>query len=60
MSNTTITADEGIANGYGDFSLIGSSLHTEWLDILDKDDFYNGDGCYTFEVEIENDMVKHL
>ena len=50
-----ITADEGFASGYGDF-------WNNWVAIpgeagaahLDRDLFYAGDGCYTFEVKIEN------
>ena len=26
------------------------------LSILDRDDFYSGDGCYTFEVKIINEL----
>jgi len=50
-----ITADEGFASGYGDF-------WNNWVAIpgdagaahLDREIFYDGDGCYTFEVKIEN------
>ena len=50
-----ITADEGFVSGYGDF-------WNNWVAIpgeagaahLDRDLFYDGDGCYTFEVKIEN------
>ena len=49
-----ISADEGIANGYGDFNFNWVSLHTGG-GYLDKDDFYVDDGCYTFEITIENE-----
>ena len=47
------TADEGIANGYGDFNFNWVSLHPGG-DYLEKGDFYGNDGCYTFEITIEN------
>ncbi len=49
-----LSADEGIANGYGDFNFNWVSLHTGG-GYLDKDDFYGSDGCYTFEITIENE-----
>ena len=49
-----LSADEGIANGYGDFNFNWVSLHTGG-GYLDKDDFYGNDGCYTFEITIENE-----
>ena len=42
-----LTADEGIANTYGDFNFNWVSLHPGG-GYLDKDDFYGNDGCYTF------------
>ena len=53
-----IEADEGIAqgygaDGYGDFSSYWVSLHLG-EDYLEKGDFYNNDGCYTFEITLEN------
>ena len=37
---------------------------TQAADYLDKDDFYDNDGCYTFEITIENEhgritLVSH-
>jgi len=54
-----ISADEGIANGYGDFNFNWVSLHTGG-GYLDKDDFYGDDGCYTFEITIENEYGSTL
>ena len=54
-----ISADEGIANGYGDFNFNWVSLHTGG-GYLDKDDFYGSDGCYTFEITIENEHGSTL
>ena len=54
-----ITADEGIANGYGDFNFNWVSLHTGG-GYLEKDDFYGNDGCYTFEITIENEHGSTL
>ena len=54
-----ITADEGIANGYGDFNFNWVSLHTHG-GYLDKDDFYGNDGCYTFEITLENEYGETL
>ena len=48
-----LSADEGVANGYGDFNFDWVSLHG--LGHLEKDDFYGNDGCYTFEITIENE-----
>ena len=49
-----ISADEGIANGYGDFSSYWVSLHLDG-NFLEKGDFYDGDGCYTFEITLEKE-----
>ena len=54
-----LSADEGIANGYGDFNFNWVSLHTGG-GYLDKDDFYGSDGCYTFEITIENEYGETL
>ena len=49
-----ITVDEGIANGgLGEFQFDWVSLHGQGY--LDRGDFFNGDGCYTFEVTLENE-----
>ena len=49
-----LSADEGVANGYGDFNFDWVSLHAG-AGYLEKDDFYGNDGCYTFEITIENE-----
>ena len=49
-----ITADEGVANGYGDFNFDWVSLHMDG-GYLEKGDFYGSDGCYTFEITITNE-----
>ena len=49
-----ITADEGVANGYGDFNFDWVSLHMGG-GYLEKDAFYGSDGCYTFEITIDNE-----
>ena len=49
-----ITADEGVANGYGDFNFDWVSLHMGG-GYLEKDAFYGEDGCYTFEITIDNE-----
>ena len=54
-----LTADEGIANTYGDFNFNWVSLHPGG-GYLDKDDFYGSDGCYTFEITIENEHGNTL
>ncbi len=54
-----LTADEGIANTYGDFNFNWVSLHPGG-GYLDKDDFYGNDGCYTFEITIENEHGSTL
>jgi len=54
-----LSADEGIANGYGDFNFDWVSLHPN-AGYLEKDDFYNEDGCYTFEITIENEHGETL
>ena len=54
-----ISADEGVANGYGDFSSYWVSLHLDG-NYLEKDDFYNDDGCYTFEITLENEYGNTL
>ena len=54
-----ISADEGIANGYGDFSSYWVSLHIDG-NYLEKGDFYDGDKCYTFEITLENEYGSTL
>ncbi len=52
-SYDTISADEGIVNGLGEFLYDWVSLDGQGY--LDRSDFYNGDGCYTFEVTVVNE-----
>ena len=54
-----ITADEGVANGFGDFSSYWVSLHSDG-GILEKGDFYGDDGCYTFEITVTNEHGETL
>ena len=49
----SISADEGISSGYGDFNFNWVSLHPNG-GYLDRDSFYDSDGCYTFEITVEN------
>ena len=51
---STIQANEGIVNGVGEFWFDWVRMPGTSAGDLAKDDFYNGDGCYTFEVEIVN------
>jgi len=52
-SYNTITADEGIVSGMGEFQFNWVSLNGQGY--LDRSDFYDDDGCYTFEVTIVNE-----
>ena len=52
-SYNTITADEGIVSGMGEFQFNWVSLNGQGY--LDRSDFYDEDGCYTFEVTIANE-----
>jgi len=54
-----IFADEGVANGYGDFSSYWVSLQSDG-GILEKGDFYGEDGCYTFEITVTNEHGETL
>lgn len=51
----SITADEGIVNGLGEFSFNWVTLPGTGAGDLERSDFYDEDGCYTFEVTIENE-----
>ena len=51
---STIQANEGVVNGLGDFWFDWVRMPGTSAGDLAKDDFYTGDGCYTFEVEIVN------
>ena len=48
-----LSAEEGIAGGYGDFISGWVRLNAD----LDRDSFYTDDGCYTFEVKITNEVT---
>ena len=52
-SYNTITADEGLVSGLGEFQFNWVSLNGQGY--LDRSDFYDDDGCYTFEVTIVNE-----
>ena len=61
---STISADEGLVTGMvhnGASTPYAGEFFFDWVpmpgtdgDKLAKDDFYSGDGCYTFEIEIVN------
>ena len=51
----SISADEGIVNGLGEFSFDWVTLPGTGAGDLERSDFYDEDGCYTFEVTIENE-----
>ena len=51
----SINADEGIVNGLGEFSFDWVTLPGTGAGDLERSDFYDEDGCYTFEVTIENE-----
>ena len=51
----SISADEGIANGIGEFTRDWVTLPGTGAGDLERSDFYGDDGCYTFEVTIENE-----
>lgn len=55
----SLSADEGVASGYGDFNFNWVSLHTNG-GYLERGDFYDEDGCYTFEITIENEHGSTL
>ena len=50
-----VTADEGIANGVGEFRFDWVMLPGTESGNLARDSFYVDDGCYTFEVVIVNE-----
>ena len=48
-----LSAEEGIAGGFGDFI-------SGWVRLdanLDRDTFYDEDGCYTFEITVTNEVT---
>ena len=51
----TISADEGVVSGVGEFAYDWVILPGTESNYLAKDDFYGDDGCYTFEVKISNE-----
>lgn len=51
-----ITADEGFVAGIGDFWSGWVAMPGTEAGNLARDDFYDGDGCYTFEVSIQNEL----
>ena len=54
---TTINANEGVVNGIGEFFGGWVVMPGTNAGDLARDDFYDsGDGCYTFEVQIVNDL----
>ena len=54
-SYSSITADEGVVGGLGEFAFDWVMMPGTQSNYLDRSDFYNDDGCYTFEVTIENE-----
>jgi len=56
-----IESDEGVANGIGVFTRDWVLLPGTESGYLARDDFYQaGDGCYTFEVTLENEHGEIL
>lgn len=53
---STVSIEEGTANGYGDFWFDWVTMPGTEAGNLARDDFYQGDGCYTFEVQIVNEL----
>ena len=53
---STIQANEGLVNGLGEFWAGWVIMPGTEAGNLDRDDFYDGDGCYTFEVQIDNSL----
>ena len=51
----SISADEGIVNGIGEFTRDWVTLPGTGAGDLERSDFFDEDGCYTFEVTIENE-----
>ena len=55
-----IESDEGVANGVGEFTRDWVVLPGTESGDLARDDFYQDDGCYTFEVTLENEHGEIL
>ena len=53
---STIQANEGLVNGLGEFWSGWVIMPGTEAGNLARDDFYDGDGCYTFEVQIDNSL----
>tara|TARA_Y100000768_G_C23977581_1_gene683889 strand:+ start:1440 stop:2579 length:1140 start_codon:yes stop_codon:yes gene_type:complete len=53
---STINANEGIVNGIGEFFGGWVVMPGTNAGDLARSDFYDSDGCYTFEVQIVNDL----
>ena len=51
----TISADEGVVSGVGEFAYDWVILPGTESNYLAKEKFYDEDGCYTFEVKISNE-----
>ena len=54
-----INAEEGLVPGLGEFRFDWVQMPGTYsgdTSILDKEDFYDGDGCYIFEVKIVNEL----
>ena len=56
----SIEADEGVANGVGEFTRNWVVLPGTESGDLAREDFYQDDGCYTFEVTLENEHGEIL
>ena len=53
-TSQTIATGTGSTDGW--FALTGSMIDTNGVYYLDKEDFYNGEGCYTFTISIVNEV----
>ena len=53
---STVQANEGLVNGLGEFWAGWVIMPGTEAGNLARDDFYEGDGCYTFEVQIDNSL----
>ena len=53
---TSQTTGTGTGSTAGWFGLTGSATDTNGVFYLDKDDFYNGQDCYTFSISIQNEV----
>jgi len=59
-SYTQMTVENGFASGIGEFGASWVLLPGSAGDNLKKDDFYDDDGCYTFEVTITNEVTGSI